>query len=145
MRFKSASPTETRHIAGMLLKKILKKTGKNKALTIALQGDLGSGKTSFAKGFLRAAGVRRVATSPTFTIVKHYPLRGGKALFHMDVYRIKSTVELKHLRFDEAVRNPKNVLLIEWPERLGRKLPRGATLVTFAYGKKENERIIEIK
>lgn len=144
MRLVSTSEAETRRIAAELARKIVKKKATGSALVVALKGDLGSGKTVFAKGFLRALGVRKVATSPTFTIIKRYPLINGRVAFHMDAYRIKSPSELKHIGFKELFNDSKNLILIEWPERIGKNLPRLALTIKFLHKKKDRERTIVI-
>jgi len=89
---------------------------------IALYGDLGAGKTSFARAFVRAFHGRddEDVPSPTFTLVQTYP--GGRGeLWHVDAYRLKHPDEILELGLDDAL--PDGILLIEWPERLGPHLP----------------------
>ncbi|CAB9522767.1 threonylcarbamoyladenosine biosynthesis protein TsaE [Seminavis robusta] len=92
-----------------------------KGTTIFLDGDLGAGKTAFARGFLRSAtgddNLR--VTSPTFLLVNVYPILGGSLeIHHMDVYRLKGDPEdFKPLNLDHVF--AKHVSLIEWPQRLG--------------------------
>lgn len=89
-------------------------------MVICLTGDLGSGKTVFAKGFAHALGIDEVITSPTFTIVKEY-LTGEMPFFHMDIYRLdEGNVEID---FDEYFVR-KGVTVIEWADLLGDKLPQ---------------------
>ena len=88
-------------------------------MVICLNGDLGSGKTVFAKGFASALGIDEVITSPTFTIVKEY--YGGEIpFFHMDVYRLdEGNVEIN---FDEYFVK-KGVTVIEWADLIKEELP----------------------
>lgn len=88
-------------------------------MVICLNGDLGSGKTVFAKGFASALGIDEVITSPTFTIVKEY--YGGEApFFHMDVYRLdEGNVEIN---FDEYFVK-KGITIIEWADLIKDELP----------------------
>ncbi len=142
MRWKSISSKETRSIARLLASETIKCKGK-RALIIALRGNLGSGKTVFAKGFLRALGVKVPATSPTFTLIKRYRLpRSKRTVFHVDAYRIESPKELGPLNFRKLLHDPRNVVLVEWPERIAGALPEKKLTVRFAHGKKSNERII---
>ncbi len=91
---------------------------------IALRGELGSGKTSFARGFIRALGRGdEEVPSPTFTLVEIYEFPDGKpAVWHFDLYRLAKSEDVYELGFEEALGGA--VLLIEWPERLGPLLPR---------------------
>lgn len=80
---------------------------------ILLNGDLGAGKTTFAKSLLKSLGVKEAVTSPTFTIMKRY--EGEKfSLNHFDLYRIESTEELEELGFDEYLSEPNAISIVEW-------------------------------
>ncbi len=121
------------------------------ATVVILTGELGAGKTTFIQGFLRAAGVLRRAPSPTFVIMRHYKVAAGKRgprgfahVHHMDAYRLKDASQLGVLGFEELVKDPANIVLIEWGERVEDAVPHGATHITFGYGKKEGERTIAI-
>lgn len=88
-------------------------------MVICLNGDLGSGKTVFAKGFALSLGIDEVITSPTFTIVKEY-YSGEMPFFHMDVYRLdEGNVEVN---FDEYFVK-KGVTIIEWADLIKDELP----------------------
>jgi tRNA threonylcarbamoyladenosine biosynthesis protein TsaE len=91
---------------------------------IALRGELGSGKTSFARGFIRARGRRdEEVPSPTFTLVEVYEFPdGAPTVWHFDLYRLGKSEDVYELGFEEALAGA--ILLIEWPERLGPLLPR---------------------
>lgn len=93
---------------------------------IALKGDLGAGKTSFARFFIQAlAGKEIDVASPTFTLLQTYTTPVGE-VWHYDLYRIENEAELAELAFEEATAH---LVLIEWPERLGTYgLPITATL-----------------
>jgi len=141
------SSTQTKKFAGIFLKEIFKSGfQKKKALIIALSGDLGAGKTTFAQGFLRGAGVKSKITSPTFVLIKNYKLRttNYKLIYHIDCYRIHSLKELINLGLKEIFENPQNIILIEWPENIKHALPKNIIRVKFKYGKKINEREIKI-
>ncbi|MEK7634502.1 MAG: tRNA (adenosine(37)-N6)-threonylcarbamoyltransferase complex ATPase subunit type 1 TsaE [Patescibacteria group bacterium] len=142
------SSVKTKKFAGVFSKEILKIPLSNQALVITLSGDLGAGKTTFARGFLRSAGVKSKITSPTFTLIKNYKitkLPNYKKIYHIDCYRIYKPKELIDLGLKELFENQKNIILIEWPEKIQRTLPKNIIKVKFKYGKKENERIIIIK
>lgn len=96
-------------------------------MVICLKGDLGSGKTVFAKGFANALGIDEVITSPTYTIVKEYT-SGELPLFHMDVYRLdESDVEID---FDEYF-HKKGVSIIEWSDMIKDNLPKQRLEISF--------------
>jgi tRNA threonylcarbamoyl adenosine modification protein YjeE len=98
---------------------------------IALKGDLGAGKTSFARAFIRARGGDEAVPSPTFTLVQTYDLPGGM-VWHFDLYRLRSAEEAWELGVEDAFRD--GISLIEWPERLGSLLPRRHLLVALTFG-----------
>ncbi|HPU15728.1 MAG TPA: tRNA (adenosine(37)-N6)-threonylcarbamoyltransferase complex ATPase subunit type 1 TsaE [Polymorphobacter sp.] len=89
---------------------------------IALSGELGAGKSCFARGFLRGLGYQGDVPSPTFTLVQPYDT--VPPVWHVDLYRLDSPDEAAALGLDEAYDD--QVTLIEWPERLGPLLPADA-------------------
>ena len=111
---------------------------------ILLQGPLGAGKSAFARAFLRhAAGDPDLEVpSPTFTLVQSYDLPRFRA-HHFDLWRLKGPADLAELGWDEALGD---VVLVEWPDRLGRLWPDGALLVTLSpAGEAEELRRAELR
>lgn len=92
-----------------------------------LNGDLGTGKTVFSKGFAKGLGIEDHITSPTFTIVQEY--EGRLKLYHMDVYRIADSEEMYEIGFDEMVEGD-GVCLIEWAQIIDDILPKDRISVT---------------
>jgi len=82
---------------------------------IFLHGELGAGKTTLVRGFLRALGHEGAVKSPTYTLMEPYEL-GGRAVYHLDIYRLGAAEELEYLGVRELFITG-NTLLIEWPER----------------------------
>jgi tRNA threonylcarbamoyladenosine biosynthesis protein TsaE len=95
-----------------------------------LRGELGSGKTTFVRGFARAAGVSTLVRSPTYTLLELYPA-GSLTLVHLDLYRVRSSAELDSLGLREWARAG-HVWLIEWPEHGTGRLPVADLVVSLA-------------
>ena len=87
---------------------------------VALWGELGAGKTTLARGVLRALGVTENVPSPTFTLVQTYDLADLR-VSHFDLYRLKQARELEQLGLDEAL--AEGAVLVEWPQRAPEALP----------------------
>ena len=116
------------------------------ATVVALSGDLGAGKTAFAKGVAKALGVTDHVTSPTFVIMKMYDLERQKydRLVHIDAYRLKGEHHLDVLGWNDLLVNPKNLILMEWPTQAGGAVPPSAIRVAFRYtGENEREILYE--
>ena len=109
-------------------------------MIICLTGDLGSGKTVFAKGFANALGISEVVNSPTFTIIKEY-LEGEMPLYHMDVYRLDGNTDGIGI---EEYFNKNGVVIIEWAETIKDILPKERLEISFKIVD-ENKRVLLIK
>jgi tRNA threonylcarbamoyladenosine biosynthesis protein TsaE len=100
---------------------------------VTLRGELGSGKTVFARGFARACGVTEPVTSPTFTVLQEYRLPSGGTLYHFDLYRIGGPDAALAFGVDEYLNAPCRAVLIEWPGAVAGMLPPGAASVSFEH------------
>jgi tRNA threonylcarbamoyladenosine biosynthesis protein TsaE len=109
---------------------------------VSLVGELGAGKTVFARGVARALGVTELVVSPTFTIVREY--EGRVPLVHVDVYRIDAVQELHDLGFEEVVRDDA-VTIVEWGDMIDGLLPGDRLDVRLTPGAADDERIVEIE
>jgi tRNA threonylcarbamoyladenosine biosynthesis protein TsaE len=97
-----------------------------------LQGELGTGKTTFARALLHALGVDERVKSPTYSLVENYPLRAGNSAWHLDLYRIVAAGELDYLGLD-ALHEHDALVLVEWPERGASALPRADLLLCLSH------------
>ena len=89
-------------------------------LVVALEGDLGAGKTTLAKAICRGFGVTEDVTSPTFALVHRYET-GRAPVHHIDLYRLRGPDELTNLGWDDIMTEP-GLVLVEWPDRAGDRL-----------------------
>lgn len=136
---------ETKKIGRDLAAKIVKSKSKdNQALVIGLEGDLGSGKTTFIQGLAQGLGIKEPITSPTFVILKMIELKQGKwnYFYHIDCYRISNPEDLLDLDFKEIINQP-SIVVIEWAERVKEILPQNARWIKFEY-LSQNERKITL-
>jgi tRNA threonylcarbamoyladenosine biosynthesis protein TsaE len=97
---------------------------------VELSGDLGSGKSTFARGALRALGATGAIKSPSYTLLETYDLRGIEAL-HLDLYRLNDPDELENLGLADYYR-PDTLWLVEWPEKGAGRLPRADARFQFS-------------
>lgn len=114
--FESFSPEETERFAAELAASLAPGS------VIALHGDLGAGKTVFARGFARGLGITEPVSSPTFTIVQEYSSDRGM-LYHLDLYRIDNSDAALAFGADEFLYDRTAFVLLEWPERIADILP----------------------
>lgn len=89
---------------------------------VTLSGDLGAGKSTFARGVLRALGVKGAIKSPSYTLLETYALEAVNVV-HLDLYRLKDPAELEYLGLADYHRNG-HLWLVEWPEHGGDRIPR---------------------
>ncbi len=105
---------------------------EGRPIIIALEGELGAGKTTFTQAFAAALGVGDRVKSPTFVLMKQYDLEtvpGYHHLYHLDCYRLNNGAELYPLGIQDILENHGNIVLIEWSERVAAILPSGRLVV----------------
>ena len=142
----SNSAQETQLIAKELAVKILQENPGKYAVVFALEGELGAGKTTFLQGFAEGLGIEEKVLSPTFVVMKRFEIhpvksaKGGvsqkakqfdrvkdknfKNFYHFDCYRLNDEQDLEVLDFKTILADPKNIIAIEWPERVEKLLPK---------------------
>lgn len=114
------------------------------ATIVTLSGDLGAGKTAYAKAIARAYGVVDEVNSPTFVIERIYKTETGslfERVIHIDAYRLESAHELEVLGWREIAAVPTNLIILEWPERVADLIPTEAITITLAYIDEETRSI----
>lgn len=115
---------------------------KDTATVLALEGNLGAGKTTFVQALAQELGIKDVVQSPTYVLMKSYPLEISGAgantnkkftkLVHIDAYRLESPEEFDALRPQEFLNDPQTLVVVEWPERLEGRLPKPDMTLTFS-------------
>jgi tRNA threonylcarbamoyladenosine biosynthesis protein TsaE len=117
---------------------------RRSALIIGLEGDLGGGKTTFVQGFAKGLGIKEKILSPTFVILKKFSIPKFfitpraeepkfKIFYHIDCYRIQGSQELLDLGFREIISDPKNIVIIEWADRVLEILPKDTIFLKFNF------------
>ena len=133
----TTSSQETQKIAMNLANQILKMKPRprSKAFLIGLEGDLGGGKTTFTQGFMRGLGIRKKVLSPTFLIMKRFAIPNSEFsnCYHLDCYRLKKPKEILDLGFKEIIQDPKNIVIIEWAEKIKGLLPLNTVWINFDF------------
>jgi len=114
------SPAETQAIGERLARELPPDS------VIALEGDLGVGKTTFVQGMARGLGIHRPITSPTFNIYSIY--RGDRMLVHLDAYRLENATSAEELLIEDFLQPP-YCLVVEWPSRIAAWLPVGTRML----------------
>ncbi len=119
---------------GAALGRAIAESAPGQPMLIALNGELGAGKTTFVGGLLGALGVTGAVRSPTYTLIETYDLAQmrGRHIYHLDLYRLVDAADLEMLAPRDLL-EPGAVLLVEWAERGGRALPSPDLSITLAY------------
>ncbi|MDD5433390.1 MAG: tRNA (adenosine(37)-N6)-threonylcarbamoyltransferase complex ATPase subunit type 1 TsaE [Candidatus Pacebacteria bacterium] len=131
------SAQETQKLAGKILVDLKKNMPLNKALVLALQGNLGSGKTTFIQGVAKFLKIKGRITSPTFVILKRF-----RNFYHFDCYRLQKPEEILELGWEEIINNPNNIVAVEWPEKIKKFLPKQTVYLKFKFIDENHREII---
>jgi tRNA threonylcarbamoyladenosine biosynthesis protein TsaE len=132
----SLNVEETQRIAAALAKVVVPGT------VIALEGDLGAGKTHFTQGLARGLGVGEAVTSPTFNVMSVYD-QGRLPLYHFDLYRLEDALELEDIAFYDYV-EADGVSCIEWAAKFPEEIPAQALWISITT-REDNVRSIEVR
>ncbi|MEN9614262.1 MAG: hypothetical protein RLZZ347_569 [Candidatus Parcubacteria bacterium] len=143
MKYETKTPLETTRAGKDFLARLLT-VPHTQALVVGLYGNLGTGKTTFTQAVAQALGVIEIVASPTYVIEKIYKLNNQpfEHFIHFDAYRLEKSAELLALGWSEIIANPKNLVVIEWPEIVADIMPQDHTKVQFNHGEKDT-RVIE--
>ena len=156
LEFLSQSPKETQALAKNFL---LQFKSFDRSLVLALSGNLGAGKTTFTQGLAKGLGIKDRVISPTFVVMKSFlipqkrkrgvsrgvggSLRDKKFFWHVDCWRLGQS-DFEYLGLKEILKNPENIVCLEWAEKVKKLLPKNAIHFDFKHAK-GNKRIIFIK
>ena len=122
----SKSEKQTKKIASDLAKNL---EGQN---IVCLYGELGAGKTTIVSGFAKGLGLRKRILSPTFVIERQYQIpKSKRILFHIDLYRLETIRQIEDLGISELLNDKKNIVMVEWAEKLESLLPKRRIEVKF--------------
>lgn len=141
MEYISNSIEETKKIAADFA--ALLKGGE----VVALEGEIGAGKTTFTQGLAAALGAEGLARSPTFTVMNVYPTTDKKIkkIVHVDAYRLRTSDDLFNLGLEEWIGQADAIVLIEWPHMVVEAEIKNERTVRISSGESINERKIEIE
>jgi tRNA threonylcarbamoyladenosine biosynthesis protein TsaE len=130
VRVQTAAPEQTESFGARLA--AVKPSASDAAVIVYLTGDLGAGKTTLARGFLRACGITGTVRSPTYTLVDHYETE-GLSIVHLDLYRLQHPSDLEPLGLRDLAR-ARHLWLVEWPERGAGRLPPADLVISLEVG-----------
>lgn len=135
--FFTSSPSQTQKAGRFLAEEILKRKSAEKATVIGLVGDLGGGKTTFLQGLAKGLRIKERVLSPTFIIMRRLD-----NFYHVDCYRLQKPQELLSLGFKKIVADPKNIVAVEWADRVRSIMPPGTIWLEFDFLTEKKRKIV---
>lgn len=127
-KFTTTSKTQTQKLGAELAKELMGACPpKRRGEVICLSGDLGAGKTTFTQGLLKGLKIKGPYTSPTFVVMKKY-----NNIYHIDAYRIRDK-DLLELGWKEMIADKKNIIIVEWAERVKKVIPKDSLWIKFKW------------
>jgi tRNA threonylcarbamoyladenosine biosynthesis protein TsaE len=140
--FITSSFAQTQKIGEDMAKELKGRSGPQ---VICLHGNLGSGKTTFTQGFARGFEITNKIISPTFIIMRSYQIKGRTQLsylYHVDLYRTHTARDVVEIGLLEIMKDPENIVLIEWAEKIQELLPEKKRDIYFEYYEEEKRKIL---
>lgn len=128
---------QTQKLGEKIAKNILKTRTRSRATVLGLVGGLGGGKTTFLQGFAKGLSVKEKITSPTFVIMKRF-----KNFYHIDCYRIEKPKEILDIGFKKIISDPKNIVAVEWADKIKKIMPKGIIWVKFDFINAKTRKIV---
>lgn len=141
------SKSELSKIAQIVLAEAANASGNKRAFLIFLDGNLGAGKTTFVQAFGKLLGIKEKILSPTFVFIhehitskKNFPYT---KLIHIDAYRLETKRDFDSLRIKDYLKNPENILCVEWADKIRKWLPKPDVEIQFEHHS-ESKREVKI-
>lgn len=123
MKYLTKSAKETQSVAAKIAARL-------QSGVIALNGELGAGKTTFIQGLGKALGIQDKFLSPTFVLIREHKIPDtDKMLYHIDLYRLEQNTEVKELGLEDLFVSDNNIILIEWANKITSLLPRNTVYI----------------
>jgi tRNA threonylcarbamoyladenosine biosynthesis protein TsaE len=108
---------------------------------VALEGEMGAGKTTFVRSLVEAlGGSSRAVSSPTYVLLNVYPVAGGMSVYHLDAYRVGGADDFEAIGFDELLQQG-GIVVVEWPSRVASLIPASALRVRFERVSEDERRV----
>lgn len=148
------SPAQTKKAGEILAREILRISPKKKAFVLGLEGDLGGGKTTFLQGFAKELGIKEKILSPTFIILKKFSIfncnptgsprwvQQFSNFYHIDCYRLQKPKEILTLGFKEIASDSKNIVAVEWADKIQKIMPKDTLWIEFKFVNKKTRKIV---
>ena len=144
----TTTSSQTKKLGEKLAQKIISissKKQRDRALVLALEGDLGGGKTTFLQGFAKGLEIKQKILSPTFVLMRKFQIPNYKQRFknfyHFDCYRVQKPKEILDLDFRQIISDKKNIVAVEWADKIKKILPRNIIEIKFEFKSKNTRRI----
>jgi tRNA threonylcarbamoyladenosine biosynthesis protein TsaE len=137
------SEKEIPQIAEEVIAQIYKKANNKGATVIALSGNLGAGKTTLTQAIGKKLGIKQKIASPTFILLKTYKFKNKnfKIFHHIDAYRLEKPEHVEKLLWSSLIKDPNNLIFLEWPEQVGKLLPKNIVKIKLSHTKDKKRKI----